>query len=161
MLNSVRMERQQAYRAAVKEAKFNKEQLKFLHKATDNQVDKWLYSKDGFPDFQRCYELYSVCRRMKLKVILLNRIVNRVASRSSDFVSKYYPGEFRIKPHVKKNPQKYIFYGELLSVSEISNATEVNRNTLLGRIRSRVRSGVSVEDISGIEKPVKIGRKPK
>jgi len=106
-----------AYIEAIKANGLNISTLRLLHTKSKNVIEKWLYVKDRYPDFQACYELYLFLNGSRKTVpIALNKIIEKPKSHVSQIIRD-------MGLHLQKQnalTKRYTFKSRLMSISDIA-----------------------------------------
>jgi predicted DNA-binding protein YlxM (UPF0122 family) len=161
-----KQELKDAYKKAVSINKISASNLLYLHKITQNTLDKWLYVADRYPDFQACYELYKFIRGLHGKLpVELQRIIARSNTRVNDAISRLEKNpisDFEIiggrKQAGAKPAKRFVLNKIELSISEIADNFGITANSVFCRTK-HLDYGADVSEIDFSFK--KIGRQEK
>ena len=130
--------RKTAYIEAIEENPLlSVEILAKLHQVTTDQIGYYLSPKeivddylfyDQYPNFQECYELYNVIKRIKRQIPYL---LNRVVGTSTQAIERTVRSIKESSNYVKEKPfVKYKFNGELMTISDIARYYKVSNSTI-------------------------------
>ncbi|CBX44577.1 hypothetical protein P88_00660 [Erwinia phage phiEt88] len=159
-----------AYISAVKESKIPKATLIALHDVNENILDKWLYVKDRYPDFQACWELHLFIKQNDLSE---SKILNSIIQESIDRVQFASPepikisiisesNEILLREMEKRKPQPfkpssqepngrerfYIFEGKHATTSELAKYFNKDPQSIRYYARkNKLRSGDKIDGI--------------
>lgn len=161
MKREVQEARKSAYAMAAKLNNFRTHTLAGLHKVSPNIVEKWLYAKNRYPDFQAVYELYLFTKYCGGEIpIELSRMVINSKTRVYEYVKAQ--GIVRQAPTIvgdRFGVARFKFNGELLTKVEIAERLGISPRALYGRMRNHglTAPGSDITELASLKR----GRKRK
>lgn len=111
--------------------------LKYLHKANDNTLDKWMYVPDRYPTFVACYELWMFIRKTKQPISRkLHRLIVRSQTRANEAFAKFNE---KTELSIGNTSNRYIFIGDRLTMRKIAELLKVSMANVGNHIKQAER----------------------